>query len=77
MPDLVISAERGDDLVMLDFLFYGFELAPGNPLAAPIGSGTPMRLRISELDYYPFRSAGVPPAIDTSFRRPFVALIPL
>jgi hypothetical protein len=32
-PDLVISAERGDDLVLLDFLFYGFELAPGNPPA--------------------------------------------
>jgi hypothetical protein len=32
-PDLVISAERGADLVLLDFLFYGFELAPGNPPA--------------------------------------------
>ena len=32
-PDLVISAERGDDLVLLDFLFYGFKLAPGNPPA--------------------------------------------
>jgi hypothetical protein len=36
-----------------------------------------MRLRISELDYYRFRSAGTPTAVDTSFRRPFVALIPL
>src|ERR1700739_4475299 len=33
VPDLVISAERGDDLLLLDFLFYGFELAAGNPPA--------------------------------------------
>jgi hypothetical protein len=33
VPDLVISAERGDDLVLLDLLFYGFELATGNPPA--------------------------------------------
>jgi hypothetical protein len=51
--------------------------APAIQLPAPLGSSTPMRLRISELDYYPFRSAGVPAAVDTSFRRPFVALIPL
>jgi len=45
-------------------------------LPGPIGS-TPMRLRISELDYYPFRDAGAPAVVNTAFRRPFVCFIPL
>jgi hypothetical protein len=50
-------------------------------LPAPIGGSTPMRLRISELDYFPFRGDGAVPVtpitVDTSYRRPFVALIPV
>ena len=40
VPDLVISAEREADLVLLDFAFFGFELKPGTPPAiAPTNSG--------------------------------------
>jgi hypothetical protein len=45
-------------------------------LPGPIGSA-PMRLRVSELDYYPFRDAGAPAVVNTAFRRPFVCFIPL
>jgi hypothetical protein len=53
------------------------------PIQLPfaIGSTTPMRLRISELDYYPFGGAGAtaitPAAVNTTFRRPFVTFIPI
>jgi hypothetical protein len=51
------------------------------PLPAAIGSATPMRLRVSELDYYQFRGGSdgpvIPATVDTGFRRPFVALIPI
>ena len=40
-----------------------------------------MRLRISELDYYPFlgeEDVPVPPTtVNTTYRRPFVAFIPI
>jgi hypothetical protein len=52
----------------------------GIELPAVLGSGTAMRLRISELDYYAFEgSKGLvtPAAVNTTFRRPFVALIPI
>ena len=41
----------------------------------PVTSTTKMRLRISEIDYYTGDTA--PAVVDTSFRRPFVTLIPL
>jgi hypothetical protein len=44
-------------------------------LPYPIGGTTPMRLRVSELDYY--TGTGAPAQVDTSFRRPFVAHIPV
>jgi hypothetical protein len=51
----------------------------GNPgsvtLPDPVTSTTKMRLRISEIDYYPDDAA--PAAVNTSLRRPFVTLIPL
>jgi hypothetical protein len=37
----------------------------------------PLRLRISELDYYPYATEGLPKAINTEQRRPFVAFIPV
>ena len=49
---------------------------PGSvALPDPVTSATKMRLRISEIDYYP--DATAPAAVNTSLRRPFVALIPL
>jgi hypothetical protein len=44
-------------------------------LPAPVTSTTKMRLRISEIDYYQDNQA--PQVVNTSFRRPFVSLIPL
>jgi hypothetical protein len=44
-------------------------------LPEPVTSATKMRLRISEIDYYADDVA--PAAVDTTFRRPFVTLIPL
>lgn len=44
-------------------------------LPAPVTSTTKMRLRISEIDYYASDTA--PAIVDTTFRRPFVTLIPL
>ena len=44
-------------------------------LPAPVTSTTKMRLRISEIDYYQ-DNEGLE-VVDTSFRRPFVSLIPL
>ena len=44
-------------------------------LPHPVTSTTKMRLRISEIDYYTGDTA--PAVVDTSFRRPFVTLIPL
>ncbi|MGO9911698.1 MAG: hypothetical protein ACLPQS_11120 [Acidimicrobiales bacterium] len=44
-------------------------------LPYPIGDATPMRARVSELDYYTGSSA--PAAVDTSLRRSFVAHIPI
>lgn len=44
-------------------------------LPQPIGSATPMRLRVNELDYYTGDDA--PATVDTSFRRPFVAHLPI
>ncbi|HTW97309.1 MAG TPA: hypothetical protein VMD59_00950, partial [Acidimicrobiales bacterium] len=38
---------------------------------------TKMRLRISELDYYRYLDLGAPTTIDTTYRRPFVCLLPL
>ena len=43
-------------------------------LPAPVASATKMRLRISEIDYYQDDERR---DVDTSFRRPFVSLIPL
>ena len=48
----------------------------GHTIDLPTGAG-PYRLRISELDYYPYSSAGLPKAVDTTLRRPFVAHLPL
>jgi hypothetical protein len=39
-------------------------------------SGEKLRLRVSEIDYYPSQQ-GPPAVIDTTYRRPFVAHIPL
>lgn len=44
-------------------------------LPESIGSSTPMRARISELDYYTGSTA--PDAVDTSLRRSFVAHVPI
>ena len=55
-------------------------VSPVITLPATVSSTTKMRLRVSEIDYYPYRDSGVPSApitIDTNLRRPFVALIPL
>ncbi|HTX01659.1 MAG TPA: hypothetical protein VMD59_22945, partial [Acidimicrobiales bacterium] len=51
----------------------------GIPLPYPLSSATPMRLRISELDYFPFNEyeSGAPATVDTSLRRPFVVHIPV
>jgi hypothetical protein len=44
-------------------------------LPQPVTSAVKMRLRISEIDYY---GATTPPTkVDTSYRRPFVSLIPI
>ncbi len=50
------------------------------PINLPFAIGSPnrMRLRISELDYYPFLgTTPTPAAVNTTFRRPFVAFIPI
>jgi hypothetical protein len=44
-------------------------------LPEPVTSTTKMRLRISEIDYFADDTA--PAVVDTTFRRPFVTLIPL
>jgi hypothetical protein len=44
-------------------------------LPEPVTATIKMRLRISELDYYTESTA--PTTVDTTFRRPFVAFIPL
>lgn len=44
-------------------------------LPYPLSSSHKMRLKISELDYY--TESTVPEKVDTSFRRPFVSIIPL
>jgi hypothetical protein len=53
----------------------------GLALPASLGSGTPMRLPIGEVDYYAYKGTeggrGTPAAVNTTFRRPFVALIPI
>ena len=90
--DLAWTAAPGLGPVMLTPSFKGqnevvwsrsssLEAQPlGLVLPAALGSGTPMRLRISELDYYAFEGSEgrvTPAAVNTSFRRPFVALIPI
>jgi hypothetical protein len=46
--------------------------------AISVNKSLTQRLRISEVDYYPYTSStSVPSAINTSLRRPFVAHIPL
>jgi hypothetical protein len=90
--DLAWTAAPGLGPVMLTASFKGhnevvwsrsssLEAQPlGLVLPAALGSGTPMRLRISELDYYAFEGSDgpvTPAAVNTSFRRPFVALIPI
>jgi hypothetical protein len=47
------------------------------PIDVSASDGQQLRLRISELDYYSTADQGVPTTADTSFRRPFVAHIPL
>jgi hypothetical protein len=49
--------------------------APVIELPFPLTGTTNMRLRISELDYY--TGTGPPATVDTRYRRPFVAFIPL
>jgi hypothetical protein len=60
---------------------WGLGASEAIQLPAALGSSTSMRLRISELDYYPFYEGGstpvTPAAVNTTFRRPFVAFIPI
>jgi hypothetical protein len=65
-------------------VYVNWGAAPGNSapgsgavvqLPATIASGTKMRLRLSELDYY--QGSEAPATVDNTYRRPFVALIPL
>jgi hypothetical protein len=42
----------------------------------PVGGSTPMRLRISEIDYYQGGSTA-PVIVDTTMRRPFICHIPI
>jgi hypothetical protein len=86
--ELAWVAAPGTSPVMLRATFPGanqvsWSLSGSESVALPaaLGSTTSMRLRISELDYYPFYEGGstpvTPAAVNTSFRRPFVALIPI
>jgi hypothetical protein len=40
-------------------------------------TGNPSHLRVGELDYYPFTDAGLPTAINTQQRSPFVVHVPV
>jgi hypothetical protein len=46
-------------------------------LPFPLGGSTKMRLRISELDYFRYQDQPAPSSVDTSYRRPFVCLLPV
>jgi hypothetical protein len=48
---------------------------PGGGIKLPSGSN--LRLRISELDYYRYADEGMPAAVNTNQRRPFVAYVPV
>ncbi len=66
-----------------------FPAAPGGKGGSPIvewttaGGGielpsqSQLRLRISELDYYRYADEGLPAAVNTNQRRPFVAYVPV
>lgn len=74
-PVMLTQSFDGANGVNWDYLDLGGFPAP-IPLPAPLGSEIPMRLRISELDYYPFEE-GPPEVVNTNYRRPFVAHIPI
>lgn len=46
-------------------------------LPFPLDGATKMRLRISELDYFPYRDQAAPGEIGTTYRRPFVCHLPI
>lgn len=77
-PVMLQQSFNGTNEVSWNPPFIPGTLVPkGIELPYPLGGGQPpMRLRISELDYYPFLN-GAPSQVDTRLRRPFVVHIPI